>query len=329
MTLNEKISSHRRRMGWSQEELAEKLGVSRQSVSKWESGLASPEIDKIVVLSEIFGVSTDYLLKDDEVTSDAFTENDDITEESPAVRIVDTDTAKEYTEIKKSTARLCALATFLCIISPITLIILAGISSTFNIGITENVAVGIGLAALFLLVAAAVSIYIYIGAKMQKYEYLSKSGTALAAAARDFVTEKKNEFSKTYFLANGIGTALCILSALPLILVAIIGGGENHAAYVIAMVGVLLLVVGCGVISFVYAGVIQGGFNRLLTAGEDEPENKRKEALESIYWTAAVAIYLGYSFISNDWGNSWIIWPVAGILFGIVEAIFTFFEKKQ
>ena len=64
MILAEKIMSLRKRAGWSQEELASQLGVSRQSVSKWESALSIPDIAKITQLSELFGVTTDYLLKD-------------------------------------------------------------------------------------------------------------------------------------------------------------------------------------------------------------------------------------------------------------------------
>lgn len=65
MSLNQKIAQLRNDNNWSQEELAEKLNVSRQSVSKWESGQAKPDLDKIIALADIFDVSTDYLLKDD------------------------------------------------------------------------------------------------------------------------------------------------------------------------------------------------------------------------------------------------------------------------
>jgi transcriptional regulator with XRE-family HTH domain len=64
MTLSEKVQLLRKKKGLSQEELAEKLEVSRQSVSKWEQGQALPEMSKILQLSEVFGVSTDFLLKD-------------------------------------------------------------------------------------------------------------------------------------------------------------------------------------------------------------------------------------------------------------------------
>lgn len=65
MTLGEKLQTLRQQKGLSQEQLAERLEVSRQSVSKWESGQSRPDMDKLVVLAELFGVSTDYLLKED------------------------------------------------------------------------------------------------------------------------------------------------------------------------------------------------------------------------------------------------------------------------
>ena len=65
MTMGDKLTELRRRAGWSQEELSERLDVSRQSVSKWEGGQAVPTVDKLLELSRLFGVSTDYLLKDE------------------------------------------------------------------------------------------------------------------------------------------------------------------------------------------------------------------------------------------------------------------------
>ena len=69
MTFSEKISALRKQKGWSQEELAEKLMVTRQAVSKWESAQSMPDLDKLVQLSEALGVSTDYLLKDEQMQS--------------------------------------------------------------------------------------------------------------------------------------------------------------------------------------------------------------------------------------------------------------------
>ena len=63
MNLADRIQDLRKRRGLSQEELADKLGVSRQAVSKWESGQSTPDIERIILMSEFFEVTTDYLLK--------------------------------------------------------------------------------------------------------------------------------------------------------------------------------------------------------------------------------------------------------------------------
>jgi len=65
MILADKIIELRKKNGWSQEQLAEQMDISRQSVSKWESGMSIPDLDKIIKMSNLFGVSTDYLLKDE------------------------------------------------------------------------------------------------------------------------------------------------------------------------------------------------------------------------------------------------------------------------
>lgn len=64
MTLGEKILNMRKARSWSQEELAELIGVTRQAVSRWESDSAKPDADKIIALCDLFGVSADYLLRD-------------------------------------------------------------------------------------------------------------------------------------------------------------------------------------------------------------------------------------------------------------------------
>ena len=63
MNLSDRIQYLRKQKGFSQEELADKVGVSRQAVSKWESRQSAPDLDKIIIMSEIFGVTTDYILK--------------------------------------------------------------------------------------------------------------------------------------------------------------------------------------------------------------------------------------------------------------------------
>ena len=75
MTFSDKLIALRKKAGWSQEELAERLNVSRQSVSKWESAQSMPDIDKILQLSSLFSVTTDCLLKDEQAEPE-YTEDD-------------------------------------------------------------------------------------------------------------------------------------------------------------------------------------------------------------------------------------------------------------
>ena len=79
--LSEKLYKLRKNSGLSQEQLAEQLNVSRQAISKWESGTAVPESEKLITISNYFGVSVDYLLKDDE--EDKAKGTDSIIEEKP------------------------------------------------------------------------------------------------------------------------------------------------------------------------------------------------------------------------------------------------------
>jgi len=155
MILADKIVKLRKEKGWSQEELAEKMDVSRQAVSKWESGQAYPDIEKILSLAKLFEVSTDYLLKDElGDTERADKENAD------DVRRVSLKEANTYIELRKKASWRIALATLLCILSPIPLLILGSISSIYPQHMSETVAAAIGLSALFVFVVAAIPFYI-------------------------------------------------------------------------------------------------------------------------------------------------------------------------
>lgn len=77
MILADKIIRLRKKNGWSQEELAEKMNVSRQAVSKWEGAQSTPDLEKILQMSNIFGVTTDYLIKD-EIEVEEFPEEQEV-----------------------------------------------------------------------------------------------------------------------------------------------------------------------------------------------------------------------------------------------------------
>ena len=123
MILADKITEERKKNGWSQEELADKLGVSRQAVSKWESAGSVPDLQRVIQLAEIFWVSTDYLLRDEadqkEISVCTYSE-----EGLKPIRRVSMEEANSFLNMKKRGAPVIANATAMCILSPVLLIIL-------------------------------------------------------------------------------------------------------------------------------------------------------------------------------------------------------------
>lgn len=333
MILADKIMQLRKQNGWSQEDLAEKLNVSRQSVSKWESGASIPDLDKILKLSNIFGVSTDYLLKDD--MEDVVYTQEEIPGEN-SVRRVSLEEACEAIKSKKRTSIWNALATMLMILSPVPLIFLAGLQETGRTGLTENAAAGIGVILLFLLIAIGVAIFIVIGNMDKEYEYLSDEFLVLDYGVRGIVEKEKNEFHLKFVIVNVIATVMCILSVIPLFTALTLEGsvsaGDEDFVYVVAT-DVLLLMIAIAVFLFVLVNSQHGIYEQLLQEGEYTLKNKsmkkRNATIMSIYWCLMTAIYLGVSFLTSAWHITWIIWPVAGVGSGVLEGILKLFPEKS
>lgn len=427
MALSEKIIKLRKKNGWSQEELAGKLDVSRQSVSKWESAASMPDLDKIIKLSEIFGVSTDYLIKesaddginqsvpggtveiDMESSEDresgvhvkpgagwgdagkclrgtggadsdgpdntaamggtegvdhscaghggteykrpgngSFSYNENIGEsgrENGGVNHSDgygadsgydteyryypddevTMTLPEteyYLDLVSHTAKHIAAGVFACILSPVVLILLGGLSECNIVDMTDNMAGGIGMVVLLLIVAAAVLVFVMNGMQLKKYEYLERTPVRLDEDAFSLVISRKEDFEPLHKICISIGVVLCIVSVIPLFVAAAFDAAD---IVYICCVDVLLFLAGIGVFLFVWSGMIYGSFCKLLEEGEYDRRGKRAnsiaERFSGIYWSAMSAIYLFISFLTGAWASTWIIWPCAGVLFGVLRNV--------
>lgn len=332
MILADKIADLRKKNGWSQEELSNQLGVSRQAVSKWESASTIPDLDKIIKMSNIFGVSTDYLLKDsfgDEKEEEIIIENslEDSIEEN--IQTVSIETANEYLDLLKNVTSKIALGVSICILSPVLLIGLAGLSDEEGgYAISETFAVGVGVTVLLVMVAVAVAIFLTYGRKLGMYEYLEREPIELAYGVRGMVEKEKYKYEGTHSRKLAIGIVLCILSAVPIM---VLGISEKREMLAILGVDLCLILVAIGVFLIVSTGIIYGGFQKLLEEGDytrrKKQENKKNDVLDKIYWCTVTAIYLGWSFITGDWGKTWIIWPVAGVFYGAVIGIGSVLRK--
>ena len=317
MILADKIIQLRKKSGWSQEELAAQMGVSRQSVSKWESGQSIPDLDKILKLSALFNVSTDFLLKDE--LSDAPVAVDQAPEADAVVRTVSMEEADAFLTLQAQAAPKIALGVSLCILSPMLLIYLGALSDVEGgYRVSEAVAMAVGLPVLLLVVVGAVALFLRYGRPLERYDYLDKEAIELAYGVERVVRKRYGAMVKRHTTRLIAGTALCILAAVPLFVSAVF---EEQGALMGPVYGLLatLAMVAIGVYLLVETCTLNGGYQRLLEEGDytraKKEESKRNGPLLMIFWGVTTGIYLFWSFWTDDWERTWLVWPVAGVLF--------------
>lgn len=306
MILADKIIEERKKNGWSQEELANKLGVSRQAVSKWESSGSIPDLQRILQMSELFGVATDYLLKD-EIEEELLNEY----VETKTIK-VSMEEANQYLDMKSRGSRIVANATSLCILSPVPLIVLGTMTE-------DHILIGFSLVLLLVLVAIAVYLFVNYGLRESHMQHLEKESFETEYGVSGMVRERREQYEPTFIRNIAIGVVLCILSVIPTIMAGVMEV-EDYMSGI--SVGLLLIIVSIGVNILIRAGMIKSSYDTLLQEGEYTIEEKylkkKTDAFSGAYWCLMVAIYLGWSFWTNNWKFTWIIWPVAGVLYAAV-----------
>ena len=318
MILADKIVSLRKKAGWSQEELAEQLGVTRQSVSKWEGAQSVPDMDKVVQMSRLFGVTTDYLLKDE------IEEQAALVEESP-LRRVTMGQATDYLARRRAAAPKVAFAVLLCIVSPVTLLLLAAMSEVQRFPISGNAAAGIGLCVMLVLLAVAVSIFLRADADVRDYRFLEEEPFETEYGVTGMVRQRQREYADTRTRYTTIGAVLYVLAAAPLFAAVCVDGSD---LLYVGAVGVLLVLVGIGCLFLVSAGVYSSAMERLLEEGDYARGQKKHRrvlgTVSTIYWLVAVAVFLVYTYGPSGNGQprySWIVWAVAGVLYAAVMGV--------
>ena len=321
MILADKIVSLRKKAGWSQEELAEQLGVTRQSVSKWEGAQSIPDMDKVVQMSRLFGVTTDYLLKDELEEQTAAP----VEEESSPLRRVTMAQAAEYLTRRKAAAPKVAFAVLLCVVSPVTLLLLAAVSEVQRFPISGNAAAGIGLCVMLVLLAVAVSIFLRADADVRDYRFLEEEPFETEYGVTGMVRQRQREYADTRTRYTTIGAVLYVLAAAPLFAAVCVDGSD---LLYVGAVGVLLVLVGIGCLFLVSAGVYSSAMERLLEEGDYARGQKKHRrvlgTVSTIYWLAATAVFLIYTYGPSGNGQpqySWIIWAVAGVLYAAVMGV--------
>lgn len=325
MILAEKIIRLRKQLGWSQEELAEKMAISRQSVSKWESANSIPDLNKIIKLADIFEVSTDFLLKDE---YEANSYND---EPKPSnLNQVSLEQATQYVNSKIQEAALITKGVILSVCSAIPLFFFLAMAETQRMGITDDAATTIGLVCVLALVAIAVSFFIKTNQFKNETAAIENQDFELVYGVHSIFSERLAAYQPRYNRSLSIAVSLFIFSFMPLI---VVNQFFDTSGMVLMMIAVLLLMVSAGLFFIIPASTKLDAYNHILQDKGSETEqtkrNKRAEKLAAFYWPLLIAIFLGWSLWTMDWGTTWIIWPVGAILFAALVGLMELLEKPQ
>lgn len=339
MKLSEKIMDLRKKNGWSQEELGERLGVSRQSISKWESEQSLPELDKILLMSKLFGVTTDYLLKEEEGNeadstpieapdAEATCANAKAEPITPAIERISGDRAKEFLCAARKKSLMDAIGVALCIISPILLLLLGTLSDREGAFLSEVLAAGIGFSSLFVLVAIAVALFVYAEFYWKSVAFPYGQTILLESGVSDRLSAELSALNRKAMIRSVVAVFLYITCPVPVILSSMAEAGD---LVVMSAVCVLLAMVAGGVFLQILSEKPQKIYRCLLSmdVGEEELEREDEGEKETpaqklfggLFWPAVTVGYLLWSFLSGDWFITWIVWPVAGCISAIVEAV--------
>ncbi len=108
---------------------------------------------------------------------------------------------------------------------------------------------------------------------------------------------------------------------------------EEDDLFLVSMLCLTIVFVGIGVVFFTGSGILWESFEKLLQEGEYSRKKKESRsvitAVSTVYWLVATAVFLGYSLVTNQWGYSWVIWVIAGVLYPAVLVVLNVFVSKK
>jgi len=296
-----------------QEELADKLGVSRQSVSKWETGEAYPETEKLIALCDLFHVSLDELVRGEIKGLGPTVPDQTISSQASA-----------YGAHMDSFSKKIAAGVFFILFGVALCVALSGISLFLGKPLSDLIAV-MGAVVLLLFIAVAVFLFVYSGIAHDKFRNEHPTVETCYSPAQ---TEA---FSKRFALAMA-----CLVSAILLDTVFLVtfcalieaeilfaSHPEQASCFVVATFLFLLsLIVG----GLVYYGIQHTKYhvteyNNQSESDSNQPRKKWNDTICGVIMLLATALFLLLGFVWNLWHPGWVVFPIGGILCGIISTI--------
>lgn len=183
----------------------------------------------------------------------------------------------------------------------------------------------VGVIILLLFVALAVGLFIHSGLKLEAIEKsLNDDENIFYLTDEDYriVKEHYTNFQESNRYRVPLGVILTIASAIPLLLLSFYGTQLQIARYGVLL---LLIMIGLGVFQFVKYGMVNTAYEKVLNLGEYSVEElrfqKKLEPVAGIYWLLVTIVYLGWSFVTMAWHSTWVVWPIAGVSWGLLVLI--------
>lgn len=239
---------------------------------------------------------------------------------------------KLYLKKKKTSSFFLAFGVLLCIVSCIGPIIgdaIANRANTFSDGLQA-----IGVIAMFLCIAIAVGCFVYSDAMLQKWKTWKSEPCSISEETASSIKTEYETVQMKYTLLLTLGIALCILCSAPAILI----DTMNPSYFWENMSGAfVLLFIGFGVFFIVFSQNQKSAYSKILKLNGTMDtayfsaqkhnttvayKNPIVNAVMSLYWATITCIYLCWSFLTFDWHISWIIWPVAALVYSFLKLLF-------
>lgn len=249
-----------------------------------------------------------------------------------AAKKVSFEQATEYIRLQQNLGIKIGIGVMLCILSPTISVMMEALSDGGFL--SQNIAEMLGTIGLICMVAAGVGIFIISGISHSKYEDYEAAQILMDDFSKSRLEKEAEDYRPVFGSKIAAGVVLCILSVIPSALLDGIFGGSSLEWISELSSLALFSFVSVGVFLFISAGIKQTAYDDLLgrKKAAAAPEKKKKEKwigiTAAIYWPVVTAAYLTISLITMDWGRTWFVWPVAGILFGGVSGAISLIMEK-
>lgn len=298
MGFSENLQNLRKIKNMSQEQLAEKLEVSRQAVSKWESGNGYPETEKLIAICEIFDCSMDNLVKG-KITADATGEK------------------KRYESMQNKFSKGISLGVGMLLLGTTILLYFIGLSGKPEVSELLQRQYGIiGVTVLLICVLISLPIFITLGISQDDFK---KKNPKLS----NFYSEEEiDSYNKKFIVGIVTGVSLILIGTI--LLVFLYGMkivDENGTIPVVVLMAFITIAV--PILS--YCGIQKDKYDiqkyNENNSEEGKNRNIKAEKICGAIMLTATAVFIGLGFVLNLWKICWITFPIGGILCGIVSTI--------